>query len=305
MPPTGSATTRCCARSTKSYGLPGRAHAGDIQGPPRTDRMALLAASRGRLPATAFLRVRRDRIEGEQRQAGSVARGSRARPVSLFADVGSILHGQPAAVGRRFIGRSRVALARRDEADVAEAAAAITQAARWARCDGDLPARSAASSQERRRSASTSRRQTPSRALFLIAPEAAAQRSRRKPDRCRRTPVRRSRAGPAGAREPADERHQAIESARRTSALTVSAKLSGAEVMFDVCDTGPASNSNRSISFSSRFHEQIRRHGNGPHGRTLDRRRPPRRIWARGEPGAGCCFSFALPAHPRTTGPAA
>ena len=67
----------------------GRAHAGDIQGPPRTDRMALLAAeARGRLPATAFLRVRRDRIEGEQRQAGSVARGSARARVAVRGDVG-------------------------------------------------------------------------------------------------------------------------------------------------------------------------------------------------------------------------
>ena len=89
--PTGSATARCCARSTKIVRPARRAHAGDIQGPPRTDRMALLAAeARGRLPATAFLRVRRDRIEGEQRQAGSVARGSRARGprVAVRGDVG-------------------------------------------------------------------------------------------------------------------------------------------------------------------------------------------------------------------------
>ena len=144
-------------------------------------------------------------------------------------------------------------------------------------------------------------------ALFLIAPEAAARN------------VRVESQIDADARLFADPVQvqqvlanllmngiQAIESgSSHERTLTVSAKLSGAEVMFDVCDTGRASNSNRSISFSSRFsranptawewasrsHARSSTPTTGASGHAANR--------------APAAASFALPAHPRTTGPAA
>ena len=145
-------------------------------------------------------------------------------------------------------------------------------------------------------------------ALFLIAPEAAARN------------VRVESQIDADARLFADPVQvqqvlanllmngiQAIESgSSHERTLTVSAKLSGAEVMFDVCDTGPGIEQQSIDQLFEPFFTS-KSDGMGM-GLTVARSIVDAhhgRIWARGEPGAGCCFSFALPAHPRTTGPAA
>ncbi|HHT8993286.1 TPA: ATP-binding protein [Burkholderia cenocepacia] len=249
--------------------------------------------------------------ENSDRLAVLRAEAARAARVSLFAEMSaSILHevSQPLSA----VGSSAEAALRwleRDEPDVAEAAAAITQAARWARdateiCRkirgfiGKAPAKcidfAAADAVHA--------------ALFLIAPEAAARN------------VRVDSNIDADARLFADPVQvqqvlanlmmngiQAIESGpSHARTLTVSARLSDAEVVFDVCDTGPGIEQ-QSIDrlFDPFFTSKSDGMGMGltvarsivdaHHGR----------IWARGEPGAGCCFSFALPAHPRTTDPAA
>ena len=154
-------------------------------------------------------------------------------------------------------------------------------------------ARSAASSARRRRSASTSAAaDAVHAALFLIAPEAAARNVRVESQIDADARLFADPAGPAGAREPADERHPGDR--KRLVARAHAHGLGQAErrrshVRRVRHGAGHRTAIDRS-AFEPFFTSKSDGMGMGPtvarsivdahHGR----------IWARGEPGAGCCF---------------
>ncbi|MDR8074987.1 GHKL domain-containing protein [Burkholderia cenocepacia] len=231
------------------------------------------------------------------------AEAARAARISLFGEMSaSILHevSQPLSAAGSAAEAALRWLAR-DEPDIAEAADAIAQAARWTRdateiCRkirgfvGKAPVKcvdfAAADAVQA--------------ALFLIAPEAAAR------------DVRVDSAIDPGAHVFADPLQvqqvlanllmngiQAIESGpspERT--LTVSVRQEGSDVVFDVRDTGPGIEQQSIDQLFQPFFTS-KSDGMGM-GLTVARSIVDAhngRIWARGELGAGCCFSFALPAH--------
>ena len=179
-------------------------------------------------------------------------------------------------------------------ADVAEAAAAITQAARWARDATEICRKIRGFiGKAPTKCVDFAAADAVHAALFLIAPEAAARN------------VRVESQIDADARLFADPVQvqqvlanllmngiQAIESgSSHERTLTVSAKLSGAEVMFDVCDTGPGIEQQSIDQLFEPFFTS-KSDGMGM-GLTVARSIVDAhhgRIWARGEPGAGCCF---------------
>lgn len=231
------------------------------------------------------------------------AEAARAARVSLFGEMSaSILHevSQPLSAASSAAEAALRWLAR-DEPDIAEASAAMAQAARWARdateiCRkirgfiGKAPVKCV----------DFAAADAVHAALLLTAPEAAARN------------VRVDSAIDPDAHVFADPLQvqqvlanllmngiQAIESGpSHERTLTVSVRQDGTDVVFDVRDTGPGI-AQQSIDQLFQPFFTSKPDGMGM-GLTVARSIVDAhngRIWACGEPGAGCCFSFALPAH--------
>ncbi|HDR9005035.1 TPA: histidine kinase [Burkholderia vietnamiensis] len=231
------------------------------------------------------------------------AEAARAARVSLFGEMSaSILHevSQPLSA----VGSSAEAALRwlaRDEPDIGEATAAIARAARWARDATEICRKirgfiAKAPVQFVEFAASDAVHA----ALFLVSPEASAK------------DVLIERSIDPDARVFADpvliqqvlanlllNGIQAIDiGSSRERVLSVSVTANADEVVFDVCDTGPGvEQATIDQLFEPFFTSKCDGMGMGltvarsivdaHHGR----------IWAHGEPGAGCRFSFALPAR--------
>ncbi|MPV60202.1 histidine kinase [Burkholderia sp. HI2761] len=231
------------------------------------------------------------------------AEAARAARVSLFGEMSaSILHevSQPLSA----VGSSAEAALRwlaRDEPDIDEAKAAIACAARWARDATEICRKirgfiGKAPVQFVEFAAS----EAVHAALFLITPEAGAKGVRIDLEI---DPDARVFADPVQIQQVLANLLlngiQAIDiGPSRERTLTVSVTASAEEVVFDVRDTGPGVEQAAIEQLFQPFFTS-KRDGMGM-GLTVARSIVDAhngRIWARGEPGTGCAFSFALPAR--------
>ncbi|MBU9547353.1 ATP-binding protein [Burkholderia multivorans] len=248
--------------------------------------------------------------ENSDRLEALRAEMARASRVSLFGEMSaSILHevSQPLSAASASAEASLRWLAR-DEPNIAEATAAIANAARWARDATDICRKIRSFiGKAPVQSIDCPAADVVTAALFLIAPEAGAR------------DVHVETAVDPDARIFADPVQiqqvlanlllngiQAIDMGpSRARTLTLTVTVNGNEVVFDVRDTGPGIDPAAIEQLFQPFFTS-KRDGMGmglPVARSIVEAHNGR-IWAHGERGAGCCFSFALPARSGRPDPA-